>query len=98
MLEVSELIASFAFTTWALFFIVLRDERRLPPHELARAWPPSTRMAALVMLGVFALPVHFARTRRTVIGFCLGLDFAIAVSVANALFLGTIELFFGDGG
>ena len=91
--EVFELLGSFVVTTTALFAIVLRDERRLSPERLACAWPPSSRSAALVVFGVLALPVYYARTRRSLVGFLLGLGLAIAVSALNGLLLGTIEWF-----
>ncbi len=94
MREVLELLGSFVLTTWALFAIVLRDERRLAPVQLERAWPPASRNAALVVFGVFALPVHYARTRRTLVGLLVGLALAFAVSAVNGLVFGTVDWFF----
>jgi len=98
VLEVWEYIASFAFTTWAVFTIVLRDERKLSPEQLARAWPIASRNLLLVFAGVLALPVHYARTRRSVPAFFLGLLLAIVVTAVNTLLLGTLEFFVGEGG
>ena len=96
VLEVWGYITQLAFTTWAVFFIVLRDERALPPERLERAWPPTTRNLALVVLGVFALPFHYVRTRRSVLGFLVGLGLAVAVTAVNAILLGALDFFFGD--
>jgi hypothetical protein len=97
--EVLELVLSFAFTTWAVFFIVLRDEKRLTPEQLARAWPPTTRTIALVFLSIFALVMHFVLTRRSLKGLGLGLGAALAVVVTHGLLFGTLEFFLApDGG
>ena len=98
VLEVLSYVTQFAFTTWAVFFIVVRDERGLPPKQLERAWPPTSRNLALVVLGVFALPFHYARTRRSVLGFTIGLGLGVAVTAVNALLLGALEFFFGEAG
>lgn len=92
--EVVELLVSFAVTTGALFAVVLRDERRLSPEARERSWPATSRDAALVVFGVLALPVYFARTRRSVLGFALGVLLALGVAAVNALVLGTVEWFF----
>lgn len=94
VLELLEILVSFAVTTGALFAVVLRDERRLSPEARERSWPATSRDAALVVFGVLALPVYFARTRRSVLGFALGVLLALGVAAVNALALGTIEWFF----
>ena len=63
--------------------LVLRwDERRLSADQLARAWPPATRLFAIWVAGVLCLPLHFARTRRSLRGLFLGIFAAVAASVA----------------
>ena len=94
MLELVEILVSFAVTTGALFAVVLRDERRLSPEARERCWPAPSRDAALVVFGVLAPPVRFARTRRSVLGFALGVLLALGVTAVNALVLGTVEWFF----
>jgi hypothetical protein len=61
--EVVELTLSWALTTAWAFAVVIGDERDLDEEQLARAWPRSSRAAALVGLGILAVPFHFARTR-----------------------------------
>jgi len=85
VLEVLDIVASWAVTTVLLFVIVNRDERRLTPEQLERAWPVSTKRVAIVLLGVFCLPVHYTRTRRSFLGFCIGMGWMIAV-------IGVLEL------
>lgn len=59
--------------------IVRHDLRRLPPAELARAWPDASVWSAVALVSVFAVLLHFARTRRTFLGFLIGsVWFAVA--------------------
>lgn len=95
-MQTLELLISWAVTTALLFVVVITDERRMSEARLERAWPPASRDAAIVALGVLALPFHFARTRGrffTVslrehlgwwLGFALGLVFSVLVSLVTA--------------
>lgn len=86
-----ELLLSWAVTTALLFVVVIADERRLSEDRLARAWPPSSRNAALVAFGILALPVHFARTRghlrdvRGALGIVKGLAMGVVAVVVVTL-------------
>jgi hypothetical protein len=92
-----ELVLSWAVTTTLLFVVVVTDERRLPPERLARAWPATSRDAAIVAFGILALPIHFMRTRghfgglRGVLGILKGLVMGVAgvaiVTLINAAVL-----------
>ena len=64
--------------------IVRADIRRLPPKELARAWPDASVWSAVYLVSAFAVLVHFTRTRRSLLGFLLGLVFC-AVAFAGVL-------------
>lgn len=91
--EVVELLVSWAVTTAVVFVVVIGDERRLDPERLARAWPPSSRDAAVVAFGIFALPFHFARTRghlRSARG-ALGLLYGFGVGLAWVVFVGVVN-------
>ncbi len=74
-------LLSMLFASLTAFAIVVRDERRLPPRLLERAWPPVTRDMVLgfgaLMGGVlpvaFGVFLHFLRTRRSWKGLGLGL-------------------------
>lgn len=93
--ETIELVVSWATSTALTFAVVLFDERGLDGERLARAWPPSSRDAAIVMFGPLALPLHFARTRgelgsarglvRVVIGLAAGLALAFGVALVAGL-------------
>lgn len=70
--EVVLLVVSWIVLT-ALGVVAVRlDERRLDPDALARAWPETSRDSALIglpllaspLLGLFAVALHFWRTRR----------------------------------
>ncbi len=65
-------------TAWVL----RRDMRRLPEDAYARAWNDATFWSAVVVFGPLSIPVHFARTRRTLLGFLAGVLWAAAVLVA----------------
>jgi hypothetical protein len=63
MRDVAELLVSRALSLFACFFLVVRDENRLPPERVGEAWPAVTRNVALVAFGQLGVLVHFARTR-----------------------------------
>ncbi len=87
-LELLQVVASWAVTLPAVTGVIVIDERRLPAEKLARAWPPSSRDAAvfgLWNLGVHPLCVfiHFVRTRRGFAGVDLGLLWLAAVAALD---------------
>ena len=57
---------------WVPATIVRRDIRKLPPPVLARAWPDTSVWVAVALVSSFAVLLHFARTRRSLRGFLLG--------------------------
>jgi hypothetical protein len=59
-------------------WVIRRDLRRLPAERRSRAWLDSTVWSAVVAFGPLALIVHFTRTRRSLLGFVLGLAWAAA--------------------
>lgn len=105
--ETAALLVSWVVTTVLTFLIVVADERYLlrpRPERLERAWPPSSRAAAVFVFGVLCLPVHFAKTRggrgiRGVSGFALGLLMGIAaiciVAFAGGLIVDGVLALFG---
>ncbi len=65
--------------------VVIRwDERRLSKPLRDRAWPDPSFWCAVVAFGVFSVPVHFCRTRRSVLGLVQGLLWGLALAVALA--------------
>ena len=67
-----------ALTAW----VIRRDLRRLAPDELDRAWNDASFWVAVVVFSPLCIPVHFARTRRSLGGFALGLFWLAAVMFA----------------
>jgi hypothetical protein len=88
-LEFVQVLVSMVVTLPAVVLVIIADERRLGEEALARAWPPVSRDAAifsLFNLGVHPLCVliHFARTRRTVVGTLLGLAWLAGILLVDA--------------
>ena len=61
--------------------IVRRDERHLDVQALNRCWPPASFWCSVVTFGLFCLPVHFCRTRRSLVGLVQGGLWALGVAV-----------------
>ena len=57
--------------------VVRRDLRRLRAPELERAWRDASVWSAVALVSVLAVLFHFARTRRTFLGFLLGLAWSV---------------------
>ncbi|HEX2669432.1 MAG TPA: hypothetical protein VHM25_01105 [Polyangiaceae bacterium] len=72
------------------YWIVRFDLRRLSAERLARAWTDASFLSAVVAFGPLSLPIHFAKTRRSLAGFGLGVGLAVlsfaVQGVAAALF------------
>jgi hypothetical protein len=93
--EVARLVVSWGITTALIFVIVLRDEKRLPPEKIDRAWPPASRASAVIAFGVLCLPVYFGRTRRSFGGVLLGVGWLVALSVLDVVVEALVLLAFG---
>lgn len=62
--------------------IVRRDVARLAGEQLARSWPDSSLWLAAVLIGPFSVPIHYLRTRRSLLGLGLALLwFALAFAL-----------------
>ena len=62
-------------------WIVRSDEKRLTEGLLDRAWPKATFWCSVVTFGLFCLPIHFVRTRRSAKGLGLGLAWALCAAL-----------------
>ncbi len=99
------LVLSWVITTALTFVVVRLDERRLSEEKLERAWPASSRDAAIVAFGLLALPFHFGKTRghlRSVrgllgypLGFLLGIAALLLVAFVSGMVLEGIAWAFG---
>ncbi|MCL2726066.1 MAG: hypothetical protein FWD69_16695 [Polyangiaceae bacterium] len=92
--EVVLLLASWIELVAVSVIVVRLDEKRLDEDALARAWPPSSRDNALIglpflgspILGLFAVWLHFARTRRfSLKGMGYGTAWVIGILISNVL-------------
>jgi hypothetical protein len=66
-------------------WVIRRDLAGLSAQRLARAWNEASLWSAVVTFGPLSLIVHFARTRRSLVGFALGVGWALVALVASAL-------------
>jgi protein-S-isoprenylcysteine O-methyltransferase Ste14 len=82
------------FATLGLTYAILRfDEARLSEEQLERAWPPSSRNAAVLAFSPICLIVHFIKTRWSLIGVLLGLGAALFVVGINYLLTLGVDAF-----
>jgi hypothetical protein len=64
--DVIELVVALVVKIALGLFVLGWDEKRLArkhPAWLERAWPPATRLSAIVVFQEIGLVVHYARTR-----------------------------------
>lgn len=107
MTSLTELIASWVVTTVLTFAVIMLDERWMKPERLERAWPPSSRDAAIVAFGPLAILVHFLRTRggfrsarMAFLGIPLGLGMGVvalfAVSIVGSIVVNIVLMIAGQ--
>jgi len=77
------------------YWIVRFDLRRLSGERLARAWTEASFLSAVLAFGPFSLPVHFAKTRRSLVGFGLGVGLAVSTLAVQALVAALLSAVFG---
>lgn len=73
--------------------LIRRDLARLAPERLARSWNDASLWSAIVAFGPVAVVVHFTRTRRSVLGFALGLAWAGLAVAASVLVSAAFSVF-----
>ncbi len=76
--EILELMVPWLVSIVLLFAVFAWDESRMRPFERARAWPPASLRIAVVVFGILSLPIHFGRTRRSLLGVLQGFAWAVA--------------------
>ena len=91
MSEVFILVLSFVLNAALPYFVVRYDMKRLSEQRLARAWPPASFLSAVFAFGPLALPVHFTKTRRSLLGFGLGLGLCALTLVVQTLIAGGLS-------
>ena len=86
--DVIELIVALVLKITLGLLIVGLDERRLAkkkPEWLERAWPPASRLSAIVVFQEIGVLLHFWRTRGSLRGLALGLAVAFVYVYAAGL-------------
>ena len=85
MAELFLLLLGVFLMSYLPYRIVRFDEQRLSSERLERAWNPASFWIAVVVFGPLSLPVHFTRTRRSLLGFLLNMELAVATVFAVML-------------
>jgi len=98
MRDVLVLCVQFVTTIFVSAWVVRRDVQRLGPDLLSRAWPEPSLWSAVVCFSPICVPIHFVRTRRSLLGVALGVGwfFATVVTVNGLAWLAETAL--GGGG
>ncbi|MDB4997558.1 MAG: hypothetical protein JWM74_4990 [Myxococcaceae bacterium] len=94
-LEMVEFSVALVLNAVLTFAVVATDERWLAysnPELLDRAWPSSTRLSASIAFGPLCLPIHFWRTRTSVLRRLLGLAAAAGVILVVQAIVVAIDL------
>ncbi len=81
LLEVGAILVSAAVSWTTSAWIIKRDERKLSPKMLERAYAPATFAASVFLFQQIAVLVHFICTRRSFVGFLLGVAWTLAAFV-----------------
>lgn len=88
--EVFQIVAQLTIGVAVPALILSWDTKRLTPQELERSWNDASRWSAVVAFGPLSLIVHAVKTRRSLMGLFMGLDWAlIAVALSIAVGAGT---------
>lgn len=82
MIEVVHVTLQMALGIALPITIIRRDIARLSAHLLARCWNDASIWSAVVAFGPLSLIVHFARSRRSLVGLLLGLGWAAITVLA----------------
>lgn len=94
MKEVFQLSLQIALGVLFPALVIRRDLAQLAPLPLSRAWSDASLWSAVVAFGPISLIVHFARTRRSLLGLVLGVGWAAGCVVLSSLLASTCEQVF----
>lgn len=85
MSEVLIVALSLVLNAFLPYAIVKRDLLSLPKPLLERAWTDPSFLSAVLAFGPLSLPVHFGKTRRSVLGLGIGLGLCVLSMAAESL-------------
>ena len=71
--------------------VIRFDLRRLDPERLARTWNDATILAACLAFGPLCLPIYFAKSRRSLVGFVIGVAAAAGCLLGAAVMVTAVE-------
>ena len=77
------------------YLVVRYDVARLSEERLARSWPQASFLSAVFVFGPLSLPVHFAKTRRSLLGLGLGVLMCALTVLAQVLIASGLSLLLG---
>lgn len=77
--------------------IVRRDIARLAGEQLSRSWPDASLWAAVVVFGPISVPIHFLRTRRSIVGIGLSVVWFVFALLLVAAPVELLAQIFGMG-
>ena len=95
MSEILVVASSLTLNALLPYLIVRRDLRGLSAERLARAWTDASFLSAVVGFGPLSLPIHFAKTRRSLTGFGLGVGLALLSLAVQAVAVALLSAAFG---
>lgn len=84
-MTVVDLVIQFVLGIALTAAVVRRDMGRSSRDRYERSWNVASFWSAIYAFGPLCIPVHFARTRRSVTGFLLGVLWTAGVLVAIGL-------------
>jgi hypothetical protein len=93
--EVLVVASSLTLNALLPYLIVRRDLRRLSGERLARAWTDASFLSAVITFGPLSLPIHFAKTRRSLSGFGLGVGLSALALAAQGVAVALFRAAFG---
>lgn len=90
-MEVLQSALAFAMGIALPHWLLRWDGRRLTREQHDRGFNDASHWAAVVGFSVLAIPVHFCRTRRSVLGLVQGLAWAALVVGLMSAFLSGVD-------
>lgn len=94
-MEVLLHLSALALSLFLPHWLLLWDERRMSAAERRRAWNHASHWSAIVGFPFLCVIVHFTRTRRSLLGFGLGVLHALLLMLILGLLSMSLEWLLG---